>query len=69
MGLLVGLGDGVGVAGIGVPAQIATDSSEEGFCVTVDDVPPPPQLNSITAAKNESTGTKTRHLRHHNIEH
>ncbi|MGH8011808.1 MAG: hypothetical protein ACREQ4_04830 [Candidatus Binataceae bacterium] len=69
LGLLVGLGDGVGVAGIGVPAQIATDSNEDGFCVTEVEVPPPPQLNNIAAAKKESTGTKTSHLRHHSIEH
>ncbi|MGH7931671.1 MAG: hypothetical protein ACREQN_00740 [Candidatus Binataceae bacterium] len=70
LGVFVGEGEGVGVAGTGVPAHIVTPCIAGTGAGGGDEVlPPPPQLSSNAAARNESTGTITRHLRHQSIEH
>ena len=63
------VGTGVGVGVNGAPPQIATltNAIGSGVAVVLLD-PPPPQLHNIANATNDSTGTITRHLRHHNID-
>jgi hypothetical protein len=66
---LVLVGIGVGVGACGAPVQITMEDSEVRIAAGIGaplELPPP--LNHSAVARNESTGTSTRHLRQQNIE-
>ena len=64
---LVGVGLGVGVGG--APRQTFIPRMVLGVATTVELLELPPQLMISAAARNDSTGTSTRHLRRHIIKH
>jgi hypothetical protein len=54
---------GVGVGGGGVPPQTLIASKLAKLFDVLELLEPPPQLIISAAAKNDSTGASTRHLR------